>query len=488
MVYAYCSTSGLPRTEEKGLELEFVFHPRSIAVVGASAEPEKQGYRYLNLLQNFGFKGSIYAVNPKGGEILGIKAYPRDRDIPYLVDYVISTIPAAGLAQLLDDCIFKGVKVAQLYTARLSETGKRELISQEKELVQRARKAGIRIIGPNCMGLYYPREGLSFRTNFPKESGSVAFISQSAGHTAEIVYRSSLRGVRFSKVINYGNASDLNETDFIYYFLHDPETQIIAAYIEGVRGERRFLRVLSEADGVKPVLIFKGGRTEAGGRATASHTGSLAGSRPIWDTLCRQNRVVPAHSAEELVDLMVTFLFLAAPKGRSVGILGGGGGGSVATADECAEAKLEVPALPAAFVAELKRIAPDEWDILGNPVDLSVVAAGKGGYAPLQGIIRFLIRSPEFHLNILDMGAEWLLERPEGGQVIHQILDAVIENSKEVLKPIAVILRPGDAPEEWRWRIVGELQQRCLEAGLAIYPSVGQAARALSKFVDYHHL
>lgn len=470
------------------LALDYIFHPRSVAVVGASAEPQKQGYKYVELLQKFGFKGNLFAVNSKGGEVLGLKAFPSLRDLPVPVDYVIGTVPAPALAQLLDDCISRGVKVLQLFTARLGETGKEELMRQEKELIERARKAGIRVLGPNCMGIYYPKEGLSFRFNFPQEAGCVAFISQSAGHAAEMVYRSSLRGVRFSKAISYGNASDINETDFIRYFAQDPETRIIAAYIEGVRGGRRFLAALAEASVSKPVLLYKGGRTEVGGRATASHTGSIAGSPTTWDALCQQSGALQANSVEELVDLAVTFFFMPPPQGNSVGVLGGGGGGSVATADECSAAGLEVPHLPPEIRVELQQIVPQEWDLLDNPLDLSVVATGRGGRRAINHIMRLLCESPKFPLVILDVGAEWLLEKREGQQGVHDSITTVAEANQLVRKPVAVILRSGDSPEEWRWKTIMEEQQRCISAGLAVYPSVPRATRALGKFVRYHRV
>lgn len=477
-----------PQADLRSPEIEYIFHPRSIAVVGASTEPEKQGYRYVELLQEFSFKGDIYPVNPKAERILGIKAFPSLREIPSSVDYVITTIPASGLPQLIEDCSAKGAKVIQMFTARLGETGKEELIRQERELVQRARKKGIRVIGPNCMGIYYPREGLSFRLNFPKEEGVVAFISQSAGHSAEVVYRGSLRGIRFSKVINYGNGGDLNETDFIRYFASDPETKTITAYIEGVKKGQRFLQVLSKAAEAKPVIILKGGRSEAGAKAVASHTGSLAGSVAAWNALCQQSKVVQAYSIDELVDLILPFVFMPPPEGRSVGVLGGGGGGSVASADDCAAAGLEVSSLPQEITMELKHIVPEEWDLIGNPIDLSVLTTGKGGTATIPLAIKLLAKSHRYQVLIFDVGAEWYLERPQGQQFVREAIEAVIEAKEASGKPIAVVLRPGDSPEEWRWKAVMEEQQRCLAANLAVYPSISRAARALGKFVQYYNL
>ena len=192
--------------------LEEILHPRAIAVVGASAGSGR-GSRFLAPLIELGYEGQIYPVNPKYTEVMGMKTYASVRDIPGVVDYVISSVPASQVLGMIMDCAEKGVKAVHLYTARFSETGRKEAADLEKEILNQARKAGIRIIGPNCMGVYYPEGGISFSSDMPRESGPVGLASQSGSAIYDIVDLAAQRGLHFSKAISYGNALDFNESD-----------------------------------------------------------------------------------------------------------------------------------------------------------------------------------------------------------------------------------------------------------------------------------
>src|SRR5438132_10759589 len=258
-------------------ETEAIFHPHSMAVVGASANPDTPGYDYVRSLQEFGYEGRTYPVNPKGGEILGLPVFASLRDVPSGVDYVISCIPNAYILDLVSDCAAAGVKALQLFTGRFSETGRADDAALEDRLQLTTREAGVRLIGPNCMGLLYPALGISFRTDMSRKSGPIGFLSQSGNLLFELPHFGESRGLRFSKAISYGNALDLNECDFLEYFAEDAETQVIGAYIEGVRDGRSFVSALKRASAQKPVVILKGGRTSAGGRTAVSHTAALAG-------------------------------------------------------------------------------------------------------------------------------------------------------------------------------------------------------------------
>ena len=211
-------------------DLDHILHPRSIAVVGASSDPNNPiGQLWLRCAIDFGFGGELYPVNPKASDIMGLKCYPSIRDIPGPVDYAISLIPRHLVPQLLEDCGAKGVRTVHLFTAGFSETCEEEGIRLEEEVIRIAQNSGVRIIGPNCMGIYCPESGLSFNPNFSKEGGGVGYISQSGGNARKLTESGGIRGLRFSKVISYGNASDLNEADFIEYLAHDPQTKVIAA-------------------------------------------------------------------------------------------------------------------------------------------------------------------------------------------------------------------------------------------------------------------
>ncbi len=340
--------------------LDYVFHPRSVAVVGVTKQ--RPGFAGIGTTFMLAMKElereNLYAVNPKYDEIEGMRCYPSIRDIEGPVDHVISSVPVRSVEQLVDDCIAKGVRSLHFFTAGFAETGEEGMAEMEAEVVSRAVKAGIRVIGPNCMGLYVPEERLTFTHGTPTEPGPVGGISQSGGNAIDFVMTAAARGIRYSKVVSYGNAADLGECELLDYLADDPQTEIITAYIEGVRDGGRFFEVMKRAAAAKPVIVLKGGRTEAGGRATMSHTASLAGSAAVFDALCRQANAVRVDSVDEMADLAVAFRYMGVPKGKGVAVVGGGGGFSVFAADEIDEAGLECPVLPERTQAQIREFTP----------------------------------------------------------------------------------------------------------------------------------
>ena len=249
-------TDGLPAS---------VFRPRSVAVVGASSNVDSPGHDYVRALVDFGFAGPIYPINPRAPEIMGLKAYPSLAAVPGDVDLVISCIPADGVIAMIAEARDKGTTALHLFTGRFSETGDAKAAELEQDVLAAAAAAGMRIIGPNCMGIYDSTAGLSFRPDLPRERGDVAFISQSGNNSVELMLHGAARGLRFSKVVSYGNALDLTEADFLDYLADDPETKVVGAYIEGTRDGRRLLEALRRCASVKPVVILKGGRTGSSG-------------------------------------------------------------------------------------------------------------------------------------------------------------------------------------------------------------------------------
>ncbi len=472
----------LGEPSETFAELEPIFHPRAIAVVGASARPESQGYDYVRCLIDHGYRGPIYPVNPSLGEVLGLKAYPSLRDVPGPVDYVISCVPASGVLEVMEDCGRKPVKAVHFFTGRFSETGRADAARLERELLRRAREAGVRVIGPNCMGLYHPAEGITFRTNFPREAGPIGFLSQSGGNSVELVYHGALRGLRFSKVISYGNALDLNETDFLDYFARDPESRIIAAYIEGVSDGRRSLAALRRAAAEKPVIVLKGGRTAVGTRAAASHTAALAGAVRVWSAAIRQAGALEVSDLDEAMDMLVSFAFLRPAVGLRVGLAGGGGGRTVQSADLCEEAGLTVLPLPAEIRQAVRERAPEVSDWVGNPVDQSILGGFPIGGA---GILDMMAESPYYDLLIANVGEDWPLGRPGGEATVLHVVDRFIEVSSRASKPLGVVLGPADSPDEQRRQTMLDARQRLVQAGVAVYPSIARAARSMVRFTQY---
>ena len=327
-------------------KLDRAFNPRCVAVVGDST---RDNFRWLRSQRNF--KGKLYSVqvNPQtieSIEALGVENYTSLRDIPEPVDLVIAAVPRAAALEVLDDCIAKEVAAAHFYTSGFSETASEEGIRLERLLAERAEETNFHLIGPNCLGIFNPELEIKYTPEqFSNFTGQVGFISQSGTNGIHFGVNAYLQGVYVSKAVSFGNGIVLDSADFLEYFVRDPETKVIGMYLEGVKDGRRFLRVLREVAARKPVVIWKGGRTEAGMRAIASHTGSLALSQVIWNTAVKQCGALSVNSNDELIDTLKALLYLSPVYGDRVAIAGGSGGESVAIADVFSEAGLLVPRL-----------------------------------------------------------------------------------------------------------------------------------------------
>ena len=470
--------------------LEGAFEAESIAIVGASNRPGSSGYRFTLHLIEYGYPGKIYPVTPHWGEVLGRKAYATIKDIPGPVEYVISCLPAHQLRNLISECGDKGIKFIHLFTARLAETDKAALISYEKELLKEAQKYNIRLIGPNCMGIYYPKKGRAFSYDFPMEPGKVGVFSQSGGNAAELVNYASLRGIRFSKVVSYGNALDLNEVDFLDYLVLDPETKIIVGYVEGVKEGRRFFDSLRRGVTVKPIIILKGGKSSAGAKAAASHTAALAGSASVWKTAMRQAGVIEAETLEDLIDLLVSFYFLPRIDGGRVGIFGGGGGRSVLSTDEWEEAGFTVPALPEEIERYIHKTLPELWwGWMRNPVDISILPEEQLKAGLNVKIMRMMAQSSAFDLLVANILVGGPFQKSELiDQAKKQALN-IIDVAKNGTKPMAVILNTGflGAPHlvDQRWKGLAEINSMLLESHLPVYRDSRQATGAIIRMIDY---
>jgi acyl-CoA synthetase (NDP forming) len=471
----------------EGFSLGPVFSPNSVAIVGASPNPFSGGYQFTRFLVDHGFQGKLYLVNPTSSEILGLKVYPRLTEVPEPnVDYVISCIPADGVLPLLDDCSKKNVKLIHLFTARLKETGRDRETKLQSDILEKAKTLGIRILGPNCMGIYCPKLGLSFNHGLPRETGPVGGFFQSGGGAAEFVRYAALRGVRFSKVISYGNASDIDEVELLDYFASDSETEIITSYIEGVKDGRKFVESLALAAKKKPVVVLKAGRGRAGAKLALSHTASLAGSINVWQAALKQCGAIMVSNFQELIDQVVAFTFLPPVTGRRVIVAGGGGGKSMVSADVWEEEGFELPELTAEFRKKLKEKVPALWDWVRNPIDASL-----------------FIGTPVVDINVLEWLSDedgfdiWVANLTQDDPLTEDIWENVLApnflNSvaaiKKKGKPVVCVIETGEiGPAEmasWKWRAIAETRRQIVNQGLAVFPSPERAARAVRKLVDY---
>jgi len=369
----------VPSTSQRTSDITFFFEPKSVAVVGATNNPLKFGhYALLNLI-DLGFKGKVYPVNQKADEVSGLKAYPRVDLIPDEVEVVAIIVPAPSVPQVIRDCAKKGVKGVVILSSGFREAGG-EGIKFEREIVETAKKAGIRIVGPNTTGILNTSNG--FTTSFaplPKlRKGNVAFIAQT-GLFAAAAFWWILSAEPFclSKVMGLGNKSDVDDSEALEYLAHDEDTEIIAIYMEGVKDGRKFLKAAQKAAKNKPVLILKSGRTEAGVQASMSHTGSLAVRDEIFDAVCKKVGAIRVKDFEELTDLSKAFALQPLAKGNRIGIVSMTGAGCVMAADYSAEYGLEVAELSDETAKYVESYLPS-WIKVKNPYDSEMLFESVG--------------------------------------------------------------------------------------------------------------
>jgi len=344
-----------------------ILHPSSIAVVGASRNPWKVGYAvFRNLLD---FKGKLYPVNPEAEEILGVKVFKTLSDIPDPVEMIVVAVPAKIVPAVIKEAGQMGVKVAVILTAGFRETGSVGTLLED-ELIQNAKDTGIRIVGPNCLGIIIPP--LSLNATFDVQSplsGQIGFISQSGAIITTVLDWSISRRIGFSSVISVGNQSDMGFYDYLQILDQDPMTYAIILYVEEIRDGREFLQYAASMRGRKPVIALKSGSSVRGREAASSHTGSLAGSYETYISAFKQAGIVPASSLNEAFDIARLVVSEGYPRGRRTVILTNAGGFGVLAADYAEKYELELIRLPEIVFEEINSLLPDLWSHK-NPVDL----------------------------------------------------------------------------------------------------------------------
>ena len=463
-------------------EFEPIFYPKSIAFVGVSQSMFKVGSFWLKAIIDAGFEGNVYPVNPRGGEFLGLKVYPSIREIPGIVDYVIVSIPREAVPNLLNDCANK-VRAVHFFTAGFSEAGDTAGHKLEEELVRKAREGGFRIIGPNCIGTYCPESKVPYgpRGKIGKV-GSLGFISQSGGIGEKLVELGVARGIDYSKGISFGNGIDLDSADFMEYMAVDQKISAIGSYLEGTRNGQRLFTAMREVAKVKPLIVWKAGRTEVGAAAAMSHTGSLASSAAIWSAALKQCGAIEVHGVEELADTLLIFQQLGRWEGGDNGIAvvgglaDGGGGISVSASDACAELGLHIPPLATETRQKLTSLLGQVGSILRNPVDVSQSGSNPSIIRDVLGII---LDDPSIELIIIQEDAGILLKYLpwEVAQAINAVF---VDFRTKQDKPVIVVSPPG-ATEPQRL----ELEQALAQASIPVFPTMERAAKAIMNLSKY---
>jgi len=463
--------------------LDAMLAPESIAIVGAKRASDDSWQNLMVIIKNFGYQGRLYPINPGANEIEGLKVYPDLLSLPEKVDLVIISIPAPRVPAALEDCIASGNRNVHIFTAGFKETGEEEGIRLQKEIEEIAERGGLRVIGPNCMGIYNPKLRLTTWIPAPAESGPVAFTSQSGGHTGDLAVYAEQFGIYFSKAISYGNALTLDSTDFLEYLAHDDETKIIALYLEGVRDGGKLLRQIREINRIKPVIIMKGGLTESGARTVASHTGSLAGGEHVWEALFRQSGAVKVTSLEEMTDVILAFLHLGAPQGRRVGVIGTGGGVGVSSADTFTRAGLEIPTLTEETIGKLREFIPAAGNITKNPVDAGIAFSDLG---MLERALRILSADPLIDMIVLTIPFDWFFDTVQGG-TIEKLAKYLAGPAREHTsgKPYAVSYRCYRTDSGIKQAEVS-FHRRLIGDGIPVYNSLLRTAFALARVAEYH--
>ncbi len=344
-----------------------LFRPSRVAVIGASANPEKMGFQIFRNLLEAGFAGELIPVNPKGETILGIPSRKSASEIPEGTDLAVVIIPAKLVPDTVRQLGGRGTRSAIVITGGFAESGEEGAALQE-ELVRAAGESGIRLIGPNCQGVNYPYHGLCASWPLITRRGAIAIVSQSGTVGAALIDWASEDHLGFSAFVSMGNRADVDEADLIGFFARDSETRVIALYIEGVKDARKFLSALRNCE--KPVVLFKAGRTERGRKAAESHTRSLAGRDEIYDAVFRQHRVHRAESLEELYDFAKALAYLAPPPGPRMLVVTSSGGSAIIATDVAEEHGFRVEPLPGPLATTLRGILPAHC-IVGNPLDLT---------------------------------------------------------------------------------------------------------------------
>ncbi|HPI52889.1 MAG TPA: CoA-binding protein, partial [Smithellaceae bacterium] len=432
--------------------LDKMANAKSVAVVGAT-RPDASGFAGMfGCMRNFGYRGRLYPVNPRLQDIDGIKAYPNLASLPEVADLVILSIPAPRVADVLRECVATGHRNVHIFSSGFKETGEEEGIRLQRDIEAVAVEGGLRVIGPNCMGFYVPKNRMLTWEDASTKTGPVSLISQSGGNAQDFSnYLTDVYDIGFAKSISYGNALTLDSTDFLDYLARDGETGIITMYLEGVKDGRLLLGQVKKINRRKPVIIYKSGLTESGARAVSSHTGSLAGGEKIWQAFFRQTGAVRVESLEEMADVAQAFHRAGKVKGKRVAVLGFGGGNGVSVADDCAKAGLSLPVLSQGLIRKLRKRIPPAGSMIRNPIDAAIAFV----HLPLMGeVLDIVAQSKEADGFIVSVPLDWLYNQSPDGAYIETLATYLATEAKKYAggKPMLVAWRQYEAsPKIRRW-------------------------------------
>ena len=455
-------------------QLDSIFKPSSVAIIGAGSQMAKWGGRLFIRLLESNFKGAIYPVNPKHKQILGVRAYASMTEIDAPVDLAVLCLPAAKIPALLRECVKKGIKAAVIITADFAETGDKGK-TLEREALNIAREGGLRFIGPNCMGIWSSAVGLNLALPKAPISGQLAFVSQSGTYGITLSRIADERGFGLSKFISFGNQADILVSEYLDYLAQDDDTKVIALYLEGLKDGRQFFETAKRVTRIKPILLFKGGSSPQGARATISHTASIAGEDRIFDAMCKQVGIIRVSEIEHMFTMAEALIRLPLPRGNRIAVVGSGGQG-VVTTDALSTHGLSVIDLDDTAKSKLKEVLPPHAPYPGNPVDF----AGGTRSAKTEAEVAHTLASLDYidgiitnvplHLAPVTSLADYLKASIEGAECFAEI-------PRKYEKPVITLRSKGISNQN----IIDVLES----AGIPVYDTPEDCSRAMAALVKY---
>ncbi len=454
-------------------ELDCIFMPKSIAVVGASNKPGKWGYGLVRSIVGAGYQGKLYPVNPRESIVQGIPAYPSIKDIDAVVDLAVIGVPAGVVPSVVADCATKGVRGLIVVAAGFGEKGS-EGKALESTVATTLRESGMRMVGPNCVGII-SSSGKVNTTPHPFTTGGLAFITQSGNMIHDVEYASRTRGLGFSKMVSLGNQLDIQFHEYIDYVRNDSDTRVILLYVEQIKDGAQFMKVVRETIGTKPVLAIKVGETETGVRAAKSHTGALTGSYKVYQAAFRQMGIVTTSDSNDLADIAEAFLRVPSMHGKRIVVLTDGGGHGAMACDAAHRLGLQMPVLDESVQSVLREVLLPQ-SIVMNPVDF--VGAAEADLWNFPRVMDIILSQPDID-GLLIVGALFgaYAEMFGGENLEMDVARAMCDLSHKHNKPVIMHC---PYPVE-----TSAALQTLRNGGIPAYTRVETAARCMAALADY---
>ena len=461
------------------MSLDPLFYPKSVAVIGASDNLGGGKLPYFQILQANGFTGALYPVNPRRVEVSGVKTYASIDDLPEPVDFAIVAAPVEQSVDIVKAAVRKQIKFIHFFTSGFGETGNLQL---EQEIIREARKGHLRIVGPNCIGVQCFESKVSFRlTNLQEGPGSIAFLGQSGGITSSFVAMATTRDIRLNKVVSYGNQIDLRLEDYLEYLADDDKISLIACYVDDIKDVNKFLKALKRTTAKKPVIILKGGKTELGSKAAASHTGAMASNYTIWAAAVRQHGGLLVDNFEELMNLAMLGTAQRFPRGRRVGFMGAGGGISVLFSDLAAASGVLLPELSPRTQRMISEKIMGVNTSTTNPVDLGAFGFD---FNVMLHTMKALNEDDNIDVIVPYFSVEYIMHAELFLKVTnsaHSIMEMARQIKKPVIPVLSCFLENDLEAERVRISTFNALRK----AGFPVYPTIQEALYVIETYFEW---